>query len=332
MKSLRAAVLNGAWLVLMLIVGTLCLNPHGCRSMSNIVFERRNPYGIEYHAKDEELLASGKPVPSLLRAGVEMSRQYSATLSQPIAITSWRGDSPTWEIFFATNRDIISATEGSSQERFGNSELNETPPYGRAAISLPFRRRGVDPQREAPAGSDSAQQSIVTFEEVRSLPWEAMAAGVKNQIARSRQHDLLLFVHGFNVDFESALIRTAQLGLDIPFNGAVVAYSWPSQGGAWNYPIDEPINARSVRPFTELLQRLVVAVPEDTRINIVVHSMGNRIVMQAISQLPRLNGKPIANLVLCGRTWGYRSLSNWHRRSSRSARTSRCMPAGAIAR
>lgn len=132
------------------------------------------------------------------------------------------------------------------------------------------------------------------------LSWEAMAQGVQSQILRSRQHDLLLFVHGFNVDFESALVRTVQIALDIPFNGAVVAYSWPSQGGVLNYATDETINAGSVEPFTEFLKGLTSAVPEGTRINIIVHSMGNRIVLKAIGNLqPSQSRKPIVNLVLC---------------------------------
>jgi esterase/lipase superfamily enzyme len=126
-----------------------------------------------------------------------------------------------------------------------------------------------------------------------------MSAGVNRQIAQSRQKDLLLFVHGFNVNFESALIRTAQIALDMPFNGAVVCYSWPSQGGLLNYRQDEQVNADSVEPFTLFLQQLLADVPAETRVNIVVHSMGNRLVLKGISQLPAANKKPIATLALC---------------------------------
>ena len=122
-----------------------------------------------------------------------------------------------------------------------------------------------------------------------------------DQLRRSRQKDVLLFVHGFNVDFESSLIRTAQLGLDIPFNGALVAYSWPTQGGVMNYESDEPVNAASVAPFTQFLSWMIENLPSDSRLKIVVHSMGNRIALKGINQLPAItqNPKPIETLCLC---------------------------------
>jgi esterase/lipase superfamily enzyme len=313
MKSLRAVLRNVAWLLLLsLFAASSFFQWQGCRTPTSIVMERRIPYGIEYDASAEARLKSGEPFPALLRPVLEMSRQYADTLSQPVGIIGWRGDAPTCEIFFATNRDVIPATAGSGQERFGNQVLNELPYCGRAAVTIPFRSRGQDPQREVTAQATSAETPAVSLEEVRSIPWESFAAGVNSQLARSRQGDLLLFVHGFNVDFESALVRTAQLGVDIPFNGAVLAYCWPSQGGILSYPADEDINARSVQPFTEFLQRLIATVPSGTRISILVHSMGNRLVMQGIGKLPQVQAqKPIANLALCAPDVGVKDFKNW---------------------
>ena len=282
------------------------------RKMPNIIVKRSSPLGIEYKAEDVALLNSGKSIPVMQRQLGEYSLQYEGTLSQPIAITGWHGDASTWEVFFATNRDVDRVTEGTDQVRFGKQLVPQSPHYGRAQIVLPWRRRGVDPQRGESSAGVAGQPKTVSFEKVQTLPWEAMAEGLQSQVSRSRQHDLLLFVHGFNVDFESALIRTAQIALDIPFNGAVVAYSWPSQGGALNYDKDEWFNAKSVEPFTQFLQRLVLAVPAGTRINIVVHSMGNRIVMQAVGKLAAADShKPIANLVLCAPDVGLRDFNAW---------------------
>lgn len=318
MQPLHAVLRSAAWLVgLTLIAGMGWLGWQGCRPMPTIIVERRVPYGIDYDADYEAKLNSGQSMPVFAKQVLELNRQYDDTLSQPIAITSWRGDVSTWEVFFATNRGVIPATAASGQVRFGNQVLLQSPHFGRAQIALPWRRRGVDPQREEihreqPSPGNTGPENTASFEQVCTLSWEALAQGLRSQVSRARQHDLLLFVHGFNVDFESALLRTTQIAFDMPFNGAIVAYSWPSQGGVLNYQADEPINAASVAPFAQFLEKLVAAVPSGTRINIVVHSMGNRLVMPAIGRLPRSpSEKPIANLVLCAPDVGLADFQHW---------------------
>lgn len=52
---------------------------------------------------------------------------------------------------------------------------------------------------------------------------------LKATTAASRRESVLVFVHGFNVAFDDAARRTAQLTYDLAFEGAPVFYSWPSQ-------------------------------------------------------------------------------------------------------
>lgn len=282
----------------------------GCREPKAIVVETPG-HGFHYDTAYEELLNSGKSSPLVEGAW----RRYVETLDEPVAITRWQDCVSTWEVFYATNRGLIPTTAGSTQARYGN-EVLRTPRFGRAEITLPPQQRGSDPRRSpasTPAAANYAETQTVCFDSVREASPEEFAAGVQQQVLRSRQRDLLVFVHGFNVDFESAVIRTAQIALDMPFNGAVVAYCWPSQGGVFNYRADEPINAASVQPFTEFLSTLIQAVPPDTKINIAVHSMGSRIVLQALGQLPNAEAgrKPIANLVLCAPDVGLRDFQTW---------------------
>ena len=42
---------------------------------------------------------------------------------------------------------------------------------------------------------------------------------------------VFVFVHGFNVSFENALRRTAQIAYDLNFDGAPFLFSWPSGDG-----------------------------------------------------------------------------------------------------
>jgi esterase/lipase superfamily enzyme len=289
-----------------LIMGLLLLaGAAGCRRPPAIIVKKRRP-SVYYDTRYEKLLEKEKR--PLIQ---EAFASFVEVLDEPVAVIQAEGQATTWEVFFATNRGLDQTTAGSDQVRFRN-ELVRTPYVGRAEIMIPHRRRGYDPARQPPTAAKPVDATAVTktseadpfqfvkFDEVRDSSWAEMSAGVNRQIAASRQKDLLLFVHGFNVDFESALIRTAQVALDMPFNGAVVCYSWPSQGGVTNYANDANKNAESVEPFAMFLQQLLADVPPETRVNIVVHSMGNRLVLQGIAGLPSpAKSKPIATLALC---------------------------------
>lgn len=267
------------------------------------VIVRPDNLSVIYDTNYEETLKKGA-VPLF----EEAFRPYVDVLAEPVAIVDEQDGATTWEVFFATNRDVESSS--SSGVRFGNGQL-AVPLFGRAEVTIPRRRRGESPE-VARAALEKGDRGRSRLNEVKILSAADAMYGLVRQVEESRQKDLLLFVHGFNVDFDSSLVRTAQIALDMPFNGAVVAYSWPSQGGIGNYEVDEPINAASVEPFARFLTEMLDALPERTRINIVVHSMGNRIVMKALGRMPRpSNGKRIANVVLCAPDVGIADFGMW---------------------
>jgi esterase/lipase superfamily enzyme len=297
-----------------LLAAHLVLATSGCHLLAPLAAISA-PASLHYDTAFEARLAEGETVDLTDAAW----RPYVETLDEPVAIVNWRDGVSTWEVFFATNRGRVASTAGTGREQFGNEVLS-TPQYGRAEVTLPRRKRGVEPKPASIAGlrlfaadrSDSGENERVEFESVGSTPRDTFLAGVNRQVLQSRQRDLLVFVHGFNVDFRSALVRTAQLALELPFNGAVVAYCWPSQGGVLNYEDDGPVNEQSVAPFAEFLNQLIAAVPGQTRINLVVHSMGSRIVMQALDRMPSPAArKPLSNVVLCAPDIGLSDFAQW---------------------
>jgi esterase/lipase superfamily enzyme len=295
--------LGGSCVVMLAIVA-------GCRGTRRPVLDR-TAAGIVYDTAHEADLRSGK-TPALVS---EAWGRYVDTLAEPVGIVGWQEGVSTWEVFFATNRERAFGSSDSGVE-FA-SDVRSTPLYGRAEVTLPKRGRGVDPGRAQSLNrampisltKPKSPDEVVHFESVQLQEREAFLAGLNAQLERSRQKDLLVFVHGFNVDFESAVIRAAQVALDVPFNGAVAAYAWPSQGGSQNYASDEPINQASVEPFTEFLQSLLDGIPPETRVSILVHSMGNRIVMQGINRLaPEAR---LANVILCAPDVGLADFEAW---------------------
>jgi esterase/lipase superfamily enzyme len=107
---------------------------------------------------------------------------------------------------------------------------------------------------------------------------------IANAVATAPAHDLLVFIHGYNVSFESALLRTAQLAVDLPFEGVPVCYSWPSQATLTGYPIDANNADWTVPHLKDFLLELATETGADS-INVIAHSMGNRAMTAAMRQI-----------------------------------------------
>jgi esterase/lipase superfamily enzyme len=96
---------------------------------------------------------------------------------------------------------------------------------------------------------------------------------------------VLLFVHGFNVTFDDAMRRTAQVAYDLAFDGPAVAFSWPSQGSALPlaYTRDQRNADLSASSLKKVLELLTSA--GDVTVHVIAHSMGNRVLAGALQQL-----------------------------------------------
>lgn len=96
---------------------------------------------------------------------------------------------------------------------------------------------------------------------------------------------VFVFVHGFNVSFENALRRTAQIAYDLNFDGAPFLFSWPSGDGFWSYfhanQESEKIAADHLAEFLEK----IVAKTNATKIHLIAHSMGNTVLLDALDKI-----------------------------------------------
>lgn len=89
----------------------------------------------------------------------------------------------------------------------------------------------------------------------------------------------LLWIHGYNTNLTSAVLRLAQFVEDTGYNGIPVLYSWASQArlGGYVYDMNSALMARdNLEDFPRLLQ----ASPIES-LDIVAHSMGNLVAMEA---------------------------------------------------
>jgi esterase/lipase superfamily enzyme len=187
------------------------------------------------------------------------------------------------QVFYATDRE----PERDTPVHFtANRGKNEDLRYGACEVSIPkIHKTG---NLESPSfmrlefASDPAKHIVLqqTWIYSEATFVEEVAASVDKSSAK----DAFVFVHGFNVSFEDAARRTGQFAFDLKFVGAPIFYSWPSDGKVQHYMHDEDVVNWCVphfQRFLTLLQERSGAV----RIHVIAHSMGNRIVCEAVKTL-----------------------------------------------
>jgi esterase/lipase superfamily enzyme len=180
---------------------------------------------------------------------------------------------------FATNRDIANPG-ASSPDRFG-TEVSATLTYGSCLVNIPVENhtRG---QLEVPSSWWSSRDPSKYFL-VESLAVLARSQWL-DQVAPG---DVLLYVHGYNTNFESAVLRAAQLVHDLRFPGKGVAFIWPSAGTLAGYSDDEEHAEKSIAGLVEVLSRLTAPdgpQARERKIHVIAHSMGNRVFLRAVRQ------------------------------------------------
>ena len=188
----------------------------------------------------------------------------------------------TVNVFFATDRKGTQADE--IDKKFG-AERGDVK-YGSAKVSIP--RNHKMGALEAPSvwkfqfrADPEKHVVLLGLETMEAL---AYFQNVASQVKRSNRKSAFVFVHGYNVTFEDAARRTAQISYDLGFDGAPVFYSWPSQGEVSKYTFDESNVSWSAANLERFLGDFADKSQAD-RIYLIGHSMGTRALTQAYVSL-----------------------------------------------
>ncbi|WDE02144.1 alpha/beta hydrolase [Thalassomonas actiniarum] len=190
--------------------------------------------------------------------------------------------------FFATDRNLTGKTKPG--EMFGVERSKLT--YGTCDVSIPRDHRMG--KLESPSiwrlqFREEPSKHVVllsTWINSKDKYFTDLAAMVNSAQTRSA----FIFVHGYNVTFEEAARRTAQISYDLGFEGASVFYSWPSQGTIPAYTIDEQNIEWSQAHLRAFLVDFFVH-SEAQNVYLIAHSMGNRALTRVVASL--LTDKPL---------------------------------------
>ena len=107
--------------------------------------------------------------------------------------------------------------------------------------------------------------------------------------------NVFLFVHGFNTMFAEAVYRGAQLAHDSRAPGVPVVFTWASRGQATAYVYDLN-SATAARDGLEHTLRLLLSSNAE-RVNVLAHSMGNWVTVEAFRQIKISGNLPPASKI-----------------------------------
>jgi esterase/lipase superfamily enzyme len=125
-----------------------------------------------------------------------------------------------------------------------------------------------------------------TLKELVVLSQEEFLAQAKARVGGSSafKDQAVLFVHGYNNDFDYALYRTAQMAYDLKFDGAAFLYSWPSGGDFTSYGYDLDSSAQA-EPYLRAYIDLIVKQTGAKSVSVIAHSMGNLPLLRVLQAL-----------------------------------------------
>jgi len=188
----------------------------------------------------------------------------------------------TVRVYFATDRNLTRSN--LPNEMFGKDRSNVT--YGVCNVSIPRDHKLGELEKASiwKLQFRNDPEKHVTLLKVKVQSKDDFFIKLKKRINDSSEKSAFIFVHGYNVSFEDASRRTAQMSYDIGFNGAPVFYSWPSQATLLGYNIDQGNIEWSQRNLKAFLEDFLTT-SDAQNIYLIAHSMGNRGLTRALASI-----------------------------------------------
>jgi esterase/lipase superfamily enzyme len=234
--------------------------------------------GVGRKSKASSIVTAKKGVRSSGRKPVARSRSQHA--KEAPRNTS---DDADYTVWFGTNRK----PNDSERLQLGFSKSRDTKiHYGYCRVFIPKSHKigstGSSWWQRLRSGIDDRLKLI----EVKGMVSDDYWSAISSRLAKLEisERDAVIFVHGYNVSFENAAVRAAQIGFDLSVKGAMAFFSWPSQGALKGYSADEATIEASEPFIAEFIEDFVARSGAE-KVHIIAHSMGNRGLLQAINRI-----------------------------------------------
>jgi len=172
--------------------------------------------------------------------------------------------------------------------RMFSGERDDALNYADIKVSIPpdsIRQIG---DVQWPSGPGDPAREFVALKADRLGEKQALGA-LHERLRRTSHRRVLVFVHGFNTRFGEAVFRLAQIVHDSNLQALPVLFTWPSRGQLLAYTYDRE-SANYSRDALELLLQNLVKDPAVGEIDVLAHSMGNWVALEALRQMAIRNG------------------------------------------
>lgn len=232
------------------------------------------------------VVAKIKNIPSaIVPSAYESTAFIDRDFSIPNASVEADGNYTVVKTYFATNRSLYEEEEATSM--FGDGRGTEAT-YGKSYVTV--RRSGdtfdIEPDSlvKFDIVEEPTENASLSHNEIFSR--EDFSNDVNSTVNRSGDNSLLIFIHGFNISFEEAAVRSAQLSYDLGFSGTTAFFSWPSRSALPSYIADVE-SARASQRYFEAMISDMINIDSANRIYIVTENLGARLTSRVMAQLFR---------------------------------------------
>lgn len=163
-------------------------------------------------------------------------------------------------------------------------DATEVVHYGSCDVSIPPKHEVGAVERPL-IGPENEKEHVV-LQKTTSMEEVAFFNAIRAKLASipKSNKSCFVFIHGFNVDFENAARRTAQIHYDLKFEGVPIFFSWPSRANVRHYFSD-----RNEIEFSRyVIKQFLTDVADKSdaeRIHVIAHSMGADATCRAIAEM-----------------------------------------------
>jgi esterase/lipase superfamily enzyme len=164
-----------------------------------------------------------------------------------------------------------------------NGERAPLPSYASIDVSIPPDSGRTIGQVQWPSSVPGDPRVNFVTTSANHIDRAAFNAAVSSSAKSEAAGKVLVFVHGFNNRFDDAVYRFAQIIHDARAQGTPVLFTWPSRGqiGLSAYAYDRE-SANFSRDALEQLIESLERNPNVKEINLLAHSMGNWVTLEAL--------------------------------------------------
>lgn len=189
-----------------------------------------------------------------------------------LAVTQSPPDARLVKVFVATTRE-----RETPDANVFTAERAPAMKFAEFTIAVPQEQPGQ------PAGTANAVDRFVAVSQT-ALTRPAFMSRLTTQ-----KRDVAVFVHGFNTNFQEAVLRITQIAADTRTDYTPILFAWPSEARATAYLADKDAAVFSRDHLADLLMS-IAGNPNIGRVAVVAHSMGVWLTMETLRQL-RLAGR-----------------------------------------